>query len=175
MATRNIPLDLWDPYLIVEDHFDANLQSDMLPYVDRRYTEEEIWGFYVNFADIDREDSSLLRTLAKRIRAFDVPNLSGITFLVHNFNDILSSLENILKQKIPTIEWSDLDVDEEIIMKYRLLHVITPAPVDEATSQPMVLEIFGKVTGQEPNLIIELINSTYANTEIPGIGVPFYL
>jgi hypothetical protein len=85
------------------------------------------------------------------------------------------------------------------VTKYGIIHELLPAPIDEATQEAMVLELFGRLEflNGEPvhrnwyrdrwpenpptdnteigDLAFRLIRSTYANTSVPAVGVPFYL
>jgi hypothetical protein len=177
----------------------------MAPYVGAQYSAEEIWGYYRNHADVHQAEEAVLRPLAARIRAFDVPALAGVTFTVNRLCDAAPALEAVLAERLPVVAWAAFDalhlaLQLVRIKKYGLIHEVVEAPVDEATGDPMVVELYGRLAqfnGQPADrgwlrevhlqdspgaddaaigaMTFRLERATYANTRTPGIGVPFYM
>jgi len=173
----------------------------MEPFVGTQYSVEQIWTYYRSHTDVYPDEEAQLRPLAARIRAFNVPVLSGATFTITRLSDTTLALYALLTEKLPGIPWDPAhQVHLGRIKKYGIIHEVVEAPLDGATQSAMVLEVYGHldpVNGQtagrdwyrelypsEPSngedavigeMIFRLSLATYANTRTPGIGVPFYM
>ena len=178
----------------------------MAPFVGHHYTMEEIWRFRQNYREIHKEEEKQLQPLAARIRAFDVPCLARTQLMVNRLGDLSETLSGLLLSHLSGWVWESQQSQWQRfhlagpIKKYGILHTILRAPDDATTRQPMVLELFGRVSTlngqsagkqwfrpfqqpdqtQEASLFLGdvcllLERATYANTRFPGIGVPFYL
>lgn len=174
----------------------------MAQYVGQQYSVEEIWRFYCRYRDVYPDEEATLRPLAERIRAFDVPRLAGMTFSVERLSDAAAALEALLLEHLPGISWKLVEQYLPFlgpVKKYAIFHEALEAPVDETTQEPMVLEVYGHLTeinGQPAEIgwfeqfptddeaeeddsvigpfVFRLERATYANTDFPGIGVPFF-
>ena len=200
MSVSRRPQNLWDPRVSASDADQRPVLGEMALYVGHHYTEEELWQFYQQHADVYPQEEAELRPLARRIRAFDVPALSGVTFQCRRLGDLAVSLEKVVAEQLPGTAWEPFDqVRSGRVKKYRIVHEVVPAPVDEATKDAMVLELFGRLESlnaesmgidwyrrrwpENPptddaeigELAFRLTRGTYANTRVPGVGVPFYL
>jgi hypothetical protein len=200
MSVSRRPQNLWDPRVSGSDADQRLVLGKMAPYVGHQYTAEEWWQFYRQHADVYPQEEADLRPLAQRIRAFDVPVLSSVTFQCRRLGDLAVTLEQVVAEQLPGIAWEPFDrVRPSHVKKYGMLHEVVSAPVDEATQNVMVLELFGRLQtlNGEPvgrnwydqqwpenppaddaeigDLAFRLTQGTYANTSVPGVGVPFYL
>ncbi|HLW00898.1 MAG TPA: hypothetical protein VKT82_19720 [Ktedonobacterales bacterium] len=200
--------DLW----IAGEGPDVPLRYDARPvaglmaaFVGRQYTEEEVWQYCRRYRVQHVSQEAELRPLAARIRAFDVPVLAQAELQVSRLAELPGAVYDLLSARLPGWQW---DAQQKAwrrqhmtgpVKKYAILHTDLRAPIDETTQQPMVLELFGRVTAlngqpvgigwfgprQEDRaaedaiflgeLRLTLERATYANTDIPGIGVPFYM
>jgi hypothetical protein len=200
--------DLWHPRFrdALPLAYDARpVMGWMAPFVGYRYTEEEVWQFYRRYAQVHKSEEEYLRPLAARIRAFDVPILKGAEVQISRLAELPDAVYDLLSMRLPGLQWNArqeawrLQHMTGVVKKYAHLHTTLRAPNDETTQQPMVLELFGRITslnGQPVGrgwfgprqadraaedavflgeLRIQLERATYANTASPGIGVPFYL
>lgn len=174
----------------------------MAAYVGAQYSAEELWHYFRLYDEVDPDEEAQLRPLAARIRAFDVPVLRDVTFTMSRLRDYDTALRTLLRERLLGIAWAHVDEFGGVgpILKYNLIHEVVAAPADEATGEPMVLELYGHLTlvNKQPvqigqfrdflrghsthtdeavlgELTFHLERATYANTRWPGIGVPFYL
>lgn len=202
MSFAGKPPDLWNPDYPAKAADHRPVTGPMAPYVGKQYSAEEIWRFYCRYVEVYPEEEATLRPLAERIRAFDVPRLAGATFTVERLGDAAAALEALLHEQLPGITWKLVEQYKPFlgpVKKYAIFHETLEAPTDETTQEPMVIEVYGhlfQVNGQpagrgwfqqarlaneaaEANAMIgpfvfRLQQATYANTDDPGIGVPFY-
>lgn len=200
MSFAGKPPNLWNPDHPAKPADHRPVTGPMAPYVGTQYSAEEVWHFYCRHAEeVYPGEEVTLQPLAARIRAFDVPRLAGTTFTVERLGDTASALGALLREHLPNIHWES-HIRLSRIKKYGLVHEILPAPMDETTQEPMVLEVYGhliEVNGQPAGrgwfqqfhtdneaaedeamiglFIFRLKQATYANTRTPGIGVPFYM
>lgn len=191
---------LWDPRVSASDVDQRPVLGKMAAYVGHQYTAEELWDYYQLHAEVYPQEEAKLRPLARRIRASDVPVLSGVTFGCRRLGDLAATLEQVVTERLPEIAWRPFDgVRVGRVTKYGIIHEVLPAPVDEATQEAMTLELFGRLESLDGELVqrnwyrerwpenppadddeigdlaFRLIRGTYANTSVPGVGVPFYL
>jgi len=174
----------------------------MAAYVGHRYPVDELLALYRDHADVHPEEEPTLRPRAARIRAFDVPTLSGAVVHFDRLSVAPERLQELLEERLPGATWHVGRVSG--LAKYGIVHTIVPAPKDESTGQTMVIELFGHAIGADhyplprtwfdpfraawrlaeqsgtPEPVVGALGlrierATYANTFIPGIGVPFYL
>lgn len=200
MSSSRRPRDLWDPRVPASDADQRPILGKMAAYVGHQYTAEELWQFYQAHAEVYPQEEAELRPLARRIRAFDIPILSGVAFGCHRLGDLATVLERAVAERLPEIAWEPFDgVRPSRVRKYGIIHEVLPAPADEATQEAMTLELFGRLESLDGELVhrnwyrerwqenpptdddeigdlaFRLIRGTYANTSVPGVGVPFYL
>jgi hypothetical protein len=171
----------------------------MASYVGHQYTTDELWHYHRDYVDVHPQEEAELRPLARRIRAFDVPVLAGVTWQCRRLRDLAASLEQMVAERLPGTACGPYDrVRSGRTKKYGIIHEVVAAPMDEATQQAMVLELFGRLEALdgEPvgrdwypgwpenppdddaeigELTFRLQRGTYANTRFPGVGVPFYM
>src|SRR5581483_5715855 len=118
----------------------------MAAYVSSQYSVDEIWQYHINHDEVHPNEEAHVRPLAARIRAFDVPALQGLTFTVSRLCDIAPALQTLVPKRLPTIEWKFGDAALLArIKKYGLIHEVVEAPRDEATGEPMALEVYGRL------------------------------
>lgn len=200
MSVSRRPQNLWDPRVSASDADQRPVLGEMARYVGHQYTKQELWQLYQQHVEVYPKEEAQLRPLARRIRAFDVPVLSSVTFQCRRLGDLAVSLEKIVAEQVPGTAWEPFDrVRPSRVKKYGIIHEVVPAPVDEATKDAMVLELFGRLESlnaesmgidwyrrrwpENPpaddteigDLAFRLTRGTYANTSVPGVGVPFYL
>lgn len=200
MSVTRWPQQLWDPHVSASDADQRPVGGALAPYVGQQYSAEELWQYHRIHADVHPQEETELRPLARRIRAFDVPMLAGVTFGCRRFSDLAAALEQAVAAQLPGTACGPFDrVRPGRVKKYGIVHVVVPAPLDEATGEDMVLELFGRLEtlNGEPvgrdwyrrrwpehppdddaeigELAFRLARGTYANTRVPGVGVPFYL
>ncbi|HEY7356671.1 MAG TPA: hypothetical protein VH590_09400, partial [Ktedonobacterales bacterium] len=146
--------DLWKAHAApdVPLQYDARpVAGLMVPFVGRRYTEEEVWQFYRRFADVHESEEEHLRPLTARIRAFDVPVLAQAELMVNRLAELAPAVYDLLSARLPGWQWDAQQKEWQRVhmtgpvKKYGILHTTLRAPIDEATQQPMVLELFGRV------------------------------
>jgi hypothetical protein len=194
------PQNLWDPQVSASDADRRPVAGAMAHYIGHQYSEEELWQYYRNHADVHPREEPELRPLARRIRAFDIPNLTDVTFRCRRLGDLALALEQVLIGHLPGTTWEPFDrARPRGIIKYAIIHKIVMAPVDEATQEAMVLELFGRLETLNGERVgigwyssrwpenppdddvdigemdFRLMRGTYANTRVPGVGVPFYM
>jgi hypothetical protein len=200
--------DLWHPRFrdaLPLDYDARPVAGWMAPFVGRRYTEEEVWQYRRSYADVHKSEEEYLRPLAERIRAFDVPVLAQAELMVSRLAELPPAVYDMLSVRLPGWQWDAQQKDWQRehmtgpVKKYGILHTTLRAPIDETTHQPMVLELFGRISAlnEQPvginwfgsrqddraaedaiflgELRLRLQRATYANTASPGIGVPLYL
>jgi hypothetical protein len=200
MSDPRRPQDLWDSQVSARDTDQRPVLGGMARYVGHQFTDEEVWQYYRSYADVHAQEEAELRPLARRIRAFDVPALAGVTFGCRRFSDLAAVLEQVVAEQLPGTACGPFDrVRPGRVKKYGIIHEVVPAPPDEATGEDMVLELFGRLESLsgEPvgrdwyrrrwpehppdddaeigALAFRLARGTYANTNVPGVGIPFYL
>ena len=175
----------------------------MASYLGRRYEAKE---FY-NEDHYDTEEIPLL----SRIRAFNVPHLIGQRLAAPNDVELIKTFPKFLNAQFRgfKLEWRDDSYFPSArlgrLRKYLFLHENIPAPLDQATSQPMSLEIFGRVIrfgnadltnpqkqqefdlwsmnnvedGERPaleqELVLEIQTAVYSNLSHSGVGIPLYM
>jgi hypothetical protein len=200
MSSSRRPQNLWDPRVSASDADQHPVLGEMAAYVGHQYTDEELWQLYQQHTEVYPQEEAELRPLARRIRAFDVPALSGVTFGCRRLGDLAVRLAQVVAEQLPGTTCGSFDrVRPGRVTKYGIIHEVVPAPLDEATQEAMVLELFGRLESLngEPvhrnwyrerwpenppaddaeigDLAFRLTRGTYANTSVPGVGVPFYL
>ncbi len=134
------------------------------------------------------------------VRAYPVPGLADVE--VEAADDgaaFASALATTLRAHLPWPEWT---VERDLsgpLRKYALLHTSLNAPIDEATNQPMALELCGALltvggaalpesgsdewfrrdrdldTPLPGPITVRIHLAVYANVAYPGIGMPFYI
>ncbi len=77
------------------------------------------------------------------LQAFEVLPLKGQSFTVDTDEKLSQGLESLLFTLLPGIDWTEIDVSPRPVRKYNILHTSIPAPENEATHQPMSIEIRG--------------------------------
>src|SRR5262249_6049335 len=55
----------------------------------------------------------------------------------------------VLRERCPGIDWETPEVSDGPLRKYLILHTSVPAPPDEATGQPMALEVYGRLVASD--------------------------
>src|SRR5262249_32424264 len=140
------PQNLWDPQVSASDADQRPVRGAMARYVGHQYSAEELWQYYLSHADVHPQEEAELQPLARRIRAFDVPVLAGVTFGCSRVGDLASTLERVVVEHLPGTAWGPFDrVRPGRVTKYAIIHEIVIAPTDEATQEAMVLELFGRL------------------------------
>ncbi len=139
----------------------------------------------------------------RRVAAYSVPSLLGAEFEVESLQEIPVQVKALLARALPGIDWWVADNWSGPFMKYGFLHGSLPAPPNEATGEPMALELFGKAVNilepgspawsaarkrwilsggldyfEPPRVLfptkVQISVATYSNVRYPGHDVPFY-
>ncbi len=139
----------------------------------------------------------------RRVAAYSVPSLLGAEFEVESLQEIPVQVKALLARALPGIDWWVPNGWSGPFLKYGFLHESIPAPPNEATGEPMALELFGKAAnGIEPGspawsaarkrwilsgglehleprpvrfpTKVQISVATYANVRYPGHDVQFY-
>lgn len=130
---------------------------------------------------------------AHLIRAWRLPSLEGVSFVVSNSDDIRATLETTLETTLGRHAWA---IDPHVLLvfeRYGMLHACAPAPIDSTTDQPLEVEILADPTrfvdldAAQPKPWLELgktgreriefqvVAATCSNVRGLGVGMPFYL
>jgi hypothetical protein len=97
------PADLWDPRVVAGEADHGPVSGAMALYVGSQYSAEESWGYYRIHGDVHPKEEPLLRPLAARIRAFDIPALRGVTWTVSRLRDVAPTQQAMLAERLPEI------------------------------------------------------------------------
>ena len=111
-------------------------QGMMKPYLGPQYDSEKI-------AD-NQEDEEFAQSY-EYLRAFPVLPLLGAEFTVQRDSELSTGLLRLLNSRLPGIGFEEADVSPMTLRKYHFIHVSVPAPIDQATRQPMALEIYASL------------------------------
>jgi hypothetical protein len=111
-------------------------QGMMKPYLGPQYDSEKI-------AD-NQEDEEFAQSY-EYLRAFPVLSLLGAEFTVQRDSELSTGLLRLLNSRLPGIGFEEADVSPMTLRKYHFIHVSVPAPIDQATRQPMALEIYASL------------------------------
>jgi len=82
------------------------------------------------------------RRMKNDVRAYSVKTLLGAEIQVRDDRDLSSAIHNCLQERLPAVDWPSIDVSLAIVRKYMFIHSCFEAPKDEATQQPMSIELF---------------------------------
>jgi hypothetical protein len=201
MLFGGMPADLWSDAAVTSMASRERVRGLMAPYVGSQYSADEIWTYRRLVIDFRQAEEATLRQRAERIRAFDVPSLRGATFTLTRLVAVWTSLRSLLVERLPSVPWA---AAEELFTKWRLMPIIRyaliymeiEAPTDEATHEPMVLELVGNLltVNHQParynwlnrvrpiatapmeeaelgELDFRISRAMYANTRTPYIGL----
>ncbi len=151
--------------------------------------------------DIDGHEEADLPAL-RRVAAYTVTPLIGAEFEVTSTQEIADAVRALLARTLPGFDWWVPEQWGPLIRKYGFIHKSLPAPPNEATGEPMALELFGKalnavewgspswsaaqkrwrLSGEQPQdepsavlfpARIQISVVTYSNVRYPGYRVPF--
>jgi hypothetical protein len=75
------------------------------------------------------------------LRAFPVLPLLGTEFTIKKDSELISGLLQVMNSRLPHIGFEEVDANPMVLRKYHFVHASAPAPIDEATGQPMGMEI----------------------------------
>jgi hypothetical protein len=135
------------------------------------------------------------------VRAWPIDSLSGAVFSAGAEHDVGNALAALLAERCPGTTWDPPVRFWGPLRKYGFLHVTLAAPVDEATDQPMEMEVladatrigefadpqewlrsrrstlpeYGMSTPADGPIEFAIRAATYSNISHPGVGVGFYL
>ena len=112
------------------------VEGSMKPYLGKQFTADEL-----HRADNLDEAAKCFQF----VRAFEVLPLIGASFTLKGDTELSSAVAALLKSKLPDIPWEGIKVPKGPLRKSLIVHASFPAPLDEATQQPMALEIYGRV------------------------------
>jgi hypothetical protein len=143
----------------------------MAPHLGARLTVEQLnqYGFcgerdqYEEISDIQLAN----------VRAYEVPALVGLELEWGPGQTLWDCVQRTL-QDLTGCSWSYAGeaYRDGPVRKYRLLHTRLVGPRDEATGQPMELEMSGDVGLDAP--VVKIRTATWANKSFLGYRVPFY-
>jgi hypothetical protein len=108
----------------------------MKPYLGPQHNSEKI-------AD-NQEDEEFAQS-HEYLRAFPVLPLLGAEVTVQRDSELSTGLLRLLNSRLSGIGFEEADVSPMILRKYHFIHVSVPAPIDQATRQPMALEIYASL------------------------------
>ena len=100
-------------------------------------------GEQLNSQDIaDNQDLEEFAKGYEYLRVFPIVALLGAEFSVERDSELNSSLRELLNQKLAPIVFEQIEVGTRALRKFYFIHTSIGAPVDEATGQPMAIEIY---------------------------------
>ena len=90
----------------------------------------------------DNQDLEEFANGYEYLRVFPVVPLLGAEFCVERDSELGSSLRDLLNRKLEPIVFDQIEVETRPLRKYYFIHTSIGAPADEATGQPMAIEIY---------------------------------
>ena len=112
------------------------VEGPMKTFLGRQFTADELY----RADDLDEPEGCF-----RFVRAFEVLPLIGTPFTLKGDKELSSAVTTLLKSKLPNITWEGINIPKGPLRKSLLVHASIPAPIDEATRQPMIIEIYGHV------------------------------
>ena len=131
------------------------LSVDELPVLRRprqrpRGAMAKYLGRRLDSMQIGRNNSDFLEPeqveMYRNVQAWVVTPLMGARITVGSDSELSGALLVLLGSTLPGIAWDDVEVSPLHLRKYFFMHTSVPAPRNEATDQPMSIEIFGPMT-----------------------------
>jgi len=112
-------------------------------------------------------DSPEKRPLADAVRAWQIPCLVGRRIDSAHSDALPTAIRDCLAEALPNVDWPIVDytrigkglhdghghTPDLVAAKYGFLHTLVPTPPDDATGEPMILELYGpivEIDGVEP-------------------------
>lgn len=140
----------------------------------------------------------------ERIVAWPLPALLGATLELVDLRDAARALQQLLRERLPEIDWQVPDDLDGPLARYLMLHTSLAAPPNDAVPEPMALEVYAPCVSVDGvrldtpegeawyrgflarearhgglhalgRLRFEVRAATWSNISYPGVGVPFYL
>ena len=108
-------------------------EGSMKPFLGEQIDSQEI---------ADNQDLEEFAKGYEYLRVFPVVPLLGADFSVERDSELSSSLRDLLNWKLAPIVFEQIEVGTRPLRKYYFIHTSIGAPVDEATGQPMAIEIY---------------------------------
>ena len=105
----------------------------MKPFIGEQLDSREI---------ADNQDVEEFTKGYEYLRVFPVVPLLQAEFSVERDSELDSSLLDLLNRKLAPIVFEQVEVGTRPLRKYFFIHTSIGAPVDEATGQPMAIEIY---------------------------------
>jgi hypothetical protein len=155
----------------------------MARYVGDQLTESEVlsalngsWADLLELAPVE----------LRSIRSFPIPSLRGVR-LTCRPDEFNSRILQTLRMCLPGTTWPSYGDrgTRGLVEKYMLLDGSYQAPSDPVTGQDMVIELYGRLLGQDgssvprgrfPELIsVTIEEAHWANVSGLSVGVPFYM
>lgn len=124
---------------------DLQVEGIMAPYVGKQFSPQELWFVHCDRREMKPSNFDDHKAALSTIRAFEVPQLIGVQFFTTKLKDFRAALLNIITHVIPEYDWDGANFETGLIRKYGLFHEMIVAPFDDATHQPMGLELYGRL------------------------------
>jgi hypothetical protein len=149
------------------------------------------------------QHADLAPEVLARIAAWPLPALLGATLELVNLGEAAAALQQLLRSRVPGIDWQVPDDLGGPLARYLMLHTSLAAPPNEAVPEPMALEVYAACVSVDGvrldtsegeawyrgflarearhslhalgRLRFEVRAATWSNVSYPGVGVPFYL
>jgi hypothetical protein len=95
------------------------------------------------------------RRLKNVVRAYHVKALIGEVISVKDDRKLNEAILKCLQNRMPDIDWPDLQISLAILRKYMFIHHCFKAPCDEALRQQMCIELLAYVIKFGKNIVDE--------------------
>ena len=105
----------------------------MKPFLGEQLDSQEI---------ADNQDLEEFAKGYEYLRVFPILPLWGAEFSVERDSELDSSIRELLNRKLAPIVFERIEVGTRPLRKYYFIHTSIGAPADEATGQPMAIEIY---------------------------------
>lgn len=90
----------------------------------------------------DKQDLEEFAKGYEYLRVFPIIPLMGAEFSIERDSELNSSLHELLNRRLAPIVFERIEVETRPLRKYYFIHTSIGAPADEATGQPMAIELY---------------------------------
>jgi hypothetical protein len=111
--------------------------GEMAEYLGPAYGWEAVY-------DLDLFEERDLAKIQQSVKAYPVLPLIGQTFAIQHERELERSLNHLVQQQLPKINWEPFSIRTGAFRKYLLVHFQIPAPPEQTTDQSMGLEIYAR-------------------------------